>query len=115
MNRPALTSYAELTLPFPAARELWLAPTAKAWREIWTSRYNIMTFSELSLRDLLADPSLINHIPPELDAQIARNSLLHGLAIQTWEFRQQMLLSQNSQFGSKATARLWLQSRQEDL
>ncbi|CAI7608165.1 unnamed protein product [Penicillium manginii] len=115
MNRPALTSYAELTLPFPAARELWLAPTASAWREIWTSRYRIMKISELNLRDLLSDPSLINHIPPELDAEIARTALLNGLAIQTWEFRQQMLLSQGSQSGPKATTRLWLQSRQEDL
>jgi hypothetical protein len=74
-----------------------------------------MKISELNLRDLLSDPSLINHIPPELDAEIARTALLNGLAIQTWEFRQQMLLSQGSQSGPKATTRLWLQSRQEDL
>jgi hypothetical protein len=74
-----------------------------------------MTISELNLRDLLSDPTLINHIPPELDADVAQTALLHGLAIQTWEFRQQMLLSQGSQSGSKATTRLWLQSRQEDL
>jgi hypothetical protein len=74
-----------------------------------------MTVSELNLRDLLSNPSLISQIPPELDVDVARTALLHGLAIQTWEFRQQMLLSQGSQSASKATTRLWLQSRQEDL
>lgn len=115
MNRPAITSYTELTLPFPAARELWLAPTAIAWRDIWTSQYRMMGVSELNLRDLLSDTSLINHIPSELDTEVARTALLHGVAVQTWEFRQQMVLSQGCQSGPKATTRLWLQSRQEDL
>lgn len=114
MNRPAIMSYTELTLPLPACRELWLAPTAAAWRDIWTSRYRVQGPSDLDLRDLLSDPSLINHVPEELDSGIARSALLHGLAIQVWEFRQQMLLSNGSQSG-RATTRLWLQSRQEDL
>ncbi|KAJ5300346.1 uncharacterized protein N7443_005348 [Penicillium atrosanguineum] len=115
MNRSALISYTELTLPFPAARDLWLAQSAEEWKEIWTSRYGMTRGSDMSLRDLLSDSSLITHVSPELDTEIARSALLHGLAIQVWEFRQQNLLSQGSQSASRATARLWLQSRQEDL
>ncbi|KAJ6104019.1 hypothetical protein N7523_010339 [Penicillium sp. IBT 18751x] len=115
MNRSALISYTELTLPLPAARDLWLAQSAEEWKRTWTSRYAMARESDMSLRDLLSDPSLINHVCPELDVEIARSALLHGLAIQVWEFRQQNLLSQGSQSASRATARLWLQSRQEDL
>lgn len=115
MNRPALISYAELTLPLPAARDLWLAQSADEWKEVWTNRYGMARGSDMSLRDLLSDSSLISHVSPELDSEIARSALLHGLAIQVWEFRQQNLLSQGSQSASRATARLWLQSRQEDL
>ncbi|KAJ5890387.1 uncharacterized protein N7473_006615 [Penicillium subrubescens] len=115
MNRPAIISYTELTLPFPSARELWLAPTAAAWRDIWTSKYRMTGCSELNLRDLLSDPSLLSQLPPDLDRAIARTTLLQGLSLQVWEFRQQMLLSQNSRSGPRATTRLWLQSRQEDL
>jgi hypothetical protein len=115
MNRPAIISYTELTLPFPSARELWLAPTAAVWRDIWTSKYRMTGCSELNLRDLLSDPSLMSQIPPNLDRAIARTALLQGLSLQVWEFRQQMLLSQNSRSGPRATTRLWLQSRQEDL
>jgi hypothetical protein len=104
-----------LTLPFPSARELWLAPTARAWRDIWTAKYRLTGCSELNLRDLLSDPSLMSQLPPDLDLEIARSALLQGLALQVWEFRQQMLLSQNSRSGPRATTRLWLQSRQEDL
>ncbi|KAJ5917213.1 hypothetical protein N7466_010767 [Penicillium verhagenii] len=115
MNRPALTSNTELTLPFPAARDLWLAPTASAWQTLWISKYRVMEMSDLSLRDLLSDPSLITHIPVEVDFDIARSALLHGLATQVWEFRQHMVLSQGNRTESRAIARLWLQSRHDDL
>lgn len=115
MNRPALTSYTELTLPFPAARDLWLAPTAIAWRNLWIEKYRMIELSDISLRDLLSDPSLLTSMSIEKDFDIARTSLLHGLASQTFEFRQQMILSKGSQSGSRAMAQLWLQSRQEDM
>ncbi|CAG8172161.1 unnamed protein product [Penicillium olsonii] len=115
MNRPALISYTELTLPFPAARDLWLAPTASAWRDIWLEKYQSVGVSDLSLRDLLSDPSLVTTIPIDKDFDIARSALLYGLASQTWEFRQHMILSKGSPFGSRAMAQLWLQSRQDDM
>jgi hypothetical protein len=74
------------------------------------SRYQSEGFSELNLRDLLSDPSLIHHIPLEIDSALTRSALLQGLAIQVWDFCQQKRLS-----GSRATTLLWLQSRQEDL
>ncbi|KAJ5621841.1 hypothetical protein N7528_005073 [Penicillium herquei] len=110
MNRPAITSYTEFTLPLPAARDLWMAPTAAAWRDIWTTRYRNSDLCAISLHELLSDPLLLSNMPPDLDFAIAKSALLHGLALQVWEFRQQMRLT-----GSRATTRLWLQSRQEDL
>lgn len=115
MNRPALISYTELTLPLPAARDLWLAPTANVWKNLWMSKYQTTEIPALSLRNLLSDPSLMSNIPSEQDFEMTRSALLHGLASQAWEFRQQMALSQGSISGSRAMARLWLQSRQEDL
>jgi hypothetical protein len=115
MNRPTLISYTELTLPFPAARDLWLAPDANAWKELWMSKYRVVEVSDLSLRDLLSNPSLLTNMPLGVDFDIARSALLHGLSSQTWELRQQMVLSQGSQWSSRGMARLWLQSRQDDL
>lgn len=114
MNRPALTSYTELTLPFPAARDLWPAPTATAWRDLWNTKYRVTEVSDFSIRDLLSDPSLMMHIPTEMDFDVARTALLQGMASQVWETRQKMVLSQGSP-NTRAMARLWLQSRQDDL
>ncbi|KOC09725.1 hypothetical protein AFLA70_116g002921 [Aspergillus flavus AF70] len=114
MNRPAIISYTELTVPFPSTRGLWFAPSAESWRDIWIA-YQLTGCSELNLRDLLSDPSLMTQLAPELDIEVARSALLQGLALQVWECRQQMLLSQTSLSGPRATTQLWLQSRQEDL
>ncbi|KAL2808072.1 hypothetical protein BJX63DRAFT_424893 [Aspergillus granulosus] len=115
MNRPSLTSYTEYTLPFPSARELWLAPTATEWRQLWETRYSHDDPPGLSLREVLADPSVIKHLPSNVDAGVVNSALLHGLMSQVWEFRQQALLMDSSQSATRAVTRLWLQSRQEDL
>ncbi|KAJ5481159.1 hypothetical protein N7539_007053 [Penicillium diatomitis] len=115
MNRPALMSYTELTLSFPSARDLWLAPTAHTWRELWVTKYRGATSSEINLRELLSDPSILVQLPVDLDLEIATTAILQALALQVWEFRQQMLVAQDSRSGQRATNRLWLQSRQDDL
>lgn len=114
MNRPALTSYTEYTLPFPCARDLWLAPTAAAWKHLWDTKYSYTTISDLSLRDLLADPSLLDDLPPNVDAGVAKSALLHGLMSQVSSFRQQASLD-SCRADTRAMNRLWLQSRQEDM
>ncbi|KAL2833130.1 hypothetical protein BJY01DRAFT_94919 [Aspergillus pseudoustus] len=115
MNRPPLTSYSEYTLPFPSARELWLAPTATEWRQLWVTKYSHDASSGLSLREVLADPSIVDHLPLTVDGGVVKSSLLHGLMSQAWEFRQQALLIDCSPSATRAVTRLWLQSRQEDL
>ncbi|KAL2867626.1 uncharacterized protein BJX67DRAFT_80745 [Aspergillus lucknowensis] len=115
MNRPPLTSYTEYTLPFPNARELWLAPTAAAWKHLWDTKYSHSIPSALSLRELLADPSALKHIPSNIDVGVMNSALLHGQMAQVWEFRQQALLADSCYSATRAVTKLWLQSRQEDL
>ncbi|KAL5041177.1 hypothetical protein BDW71DRAFT_13821 [Aspergillus fruticulosus] len=114
MNRPALTSYAEFTVPFPSARDLWLAPTAAAWKELLETKYSHAISSNLSLRDLLADPSILTDLPTNVDTGVVNSALLHGLMSQVWMFRQQASLM-DSPTDARAVTRLWLKSRQDDL
>ncbi|KAL3471069.1 hypothetical protein BJX99DRAFT_33097 [Aspergillus californicus] len=114
MNRPSLTSYTEFTLPFPSSRELWLAPTAGEWKRLWEAEYCAMS-SDLSLRELLADPTLIKNLPVNVDRGVVRSALLHGLMSQVWNLRQQALLTDSCPSATRPVTRLWLQSRQEDL
>ncbi|KAL4748571.1 hypothetical protein BDW72DRAFT_205537 [Aspergillus terricola var. indicus] len=114
MNRPALTSYAEFTVPFPSARDLWLAPTAAAWKELLETKYSHAVSSNLSLRDLLSDLSILNDLPVNIDRGVVNSALLHGLMSQVWAFRQQASLT-NSLTNDRPVTRLWLQTRQDDL
>ncbi|KAL4953770.1 hypothetical protein BDW69DRAFT_150717 [Aspergillus filifer] len=115
MNRPGLISYTELTLPFPSSRDLWLAPAASVWKALWEKDYSQNIPFELSLRDLLADPSSMSHLPENADKGVVNSALLHGLMSQVLLFRQHASLTEICRDDSHAVTRLWLQSRQNDL
>ncbi|USW52694.1 hypothetical protein Slin15195_G060130 [Septoria linicola] len=115
--RNPLVSYAEMTLPLPACRELWLAPTAEAWNvALLENSTSDKKYSELSLRDLLADHELLGCLPVTIDKSVARAAHLHGLAAETWGHFQQSSVV-NSPFASTAdaSAKLWLQTRHQKL
>ncbi|KAL4735878.1 hypothetical protein BDV11DRAFT_208107 [Aspergillus similis] len=113
MNQPP-TSFAEFTLPIPSSRDLWLAPTAQAWKATWMAKYQ-QTAPDMSLRDLVSNPTLFHHVPGHLDARVAAAALLHGLIAKVWDIMQQKLLGRRGASKIPAQKRLLLQSRQEDL
>lgn len=110
MDRPALTTFTEFTVPLPAPRNLWMAGSAAEWRDLWTANYTNTQWPSSSLRDLMTDPSLLGRLGHGVDIEVAQSALLHGLGIQMSEFRRQSLGSQN-----RAVASLWMQARQDDL
>lgn len=115
--RNPLTSYAEMSLPLPACRDLWLAPSAEIWQLTYTSDSSTeKRHASLSLRDLLADSDLLRCLPERLDSRLARTAHLYGLAAQSWEYHQQSIVC-NSDFASNSdpSARLWMQSRHQKL
>lgn len=115
MNRPAITSYTELTLPFPAPRDLWLAQTAHSWKQLWLEKYCDMGISDICPRDIIADPSRLSNLPLYVDRQVVSTTLLHGLASQVCDFRRHIILTQYNVSKPRATFILWLESRQDDL
>ncbi|KAF9892629.1 hypothetical protein FE257_001031 [Aspergillus nanangensis] len=110
MNHPALSSYAEMTVPFPSSRDLWLAPTAQKWYSLWTIKCETAERSSLCLKDLIGDPSLFTSIPANMDAEVARFALLHALLNQAWSLQQEFSLSPG-----RPINKLWRQARQDDL
>jgi hypothetical protein len=110
-HRQPLLSYAELTLPLPASKSLWLAPSAEAWR-LQMSKIPAGDSPRPSLRSILQTESASLCLPPGVDVQIARNAYLHGLAAQSWEYTQQKTLLQ--EHGDPAS-QLWSRSRHNTL
>ena len=109
-HRQPLMSYAELMLPLPAPKVLWLAPSAEAWRARYCS--GSYTAKLPSLKTLLQDDSAVLCLPECVDAQIARSAYLHGLAAQIWEYTQQSVLLHDS---SDPSSQLWSRLRQQKL
>jgi hypothetical protein len=81
--RAPLTSYAELSLPLPAARELWMAPSAGAWRSTYLDLTSF-TSEMPSLRDLLADCEKVRFLSKPADERLAKTMYLYGIAAQCW-------------------------------
>lgn len=109
-QRQPLISYAELTLPLPASKLLWLAPSAEAWKTRMLTAKN--SDVRPSMRSILQDEGASLNLHQGFDSQIIRSTYLHGLAAQIWEHSQQAVLLQDF---SDPSSQLWLRSRQQKL
>lgn len=107
-----LVSYAEMTLPLPASKDLWFAPCAELWKPLFLRHPQKHT---TSLCDLLADNELIHCIPPTIDQRMANKAYVHGLAALCWEHSQQAKLFANVDPNVNPSAKLWIQSRYQAL
>lgn len=113
-HRQPLVSYAELSLPLPASRELWLAPSAEAWKESYSNLSETSTGSDVSVRALLADENIASCIPGSIDHGICGTAFLYGVSAQVWEHAQQSVLMEES-LDRDASNSLWMQSRHQHL
>lgn len=115
--RQPIVSYAELSLPLPACRELWLAASSTAWRDIYNSMaHNGQLGSRaLSVRHLLADCDLLKSIPPGKDGPFATSTALYGIAAEIWHWEQQKALILVNDREGDADDELWLRAKHQKL
>ncbi|KAL4763077.1 Zn(II)2Cys6 transcription factor domain-containing protein [Aspergillus foveolatus] len=76
-------SYAELSLPFPEHRQLWMARSANQWLRAYIQLQGLQQRSHNSrqpcLRDYIADPLRLQTIPPLYDSSLAYLTVLHAV------------------------------------
>lgn len=113
--RNPLVSYAEMTLPLPASRDIWLAPNAEAWKATYLEKAAGFVENGLSVRDLLADSELVKCLPSTVDNNSAKILQLYGLAALTWEQQQQSQLLSSPFASVDPSSKLWLESRHQKL
>jgi hypothetical protein len=82
-----LISFAELTLPLPASRELWLAQDAEHWKTLYLNRHTAQQQQEeeLTLVDLLQEPV---DIPEHCDLKFTRLIIMCGIWGMIWHQTQ---------------------------
>lgn len=113
-HRQPVLSYAELSLPLPASRNLWLAPTAEIWHKLFLDSSELAQIEHRSVRSMLADQKPLACLPGMVDHGLATTMYLYGVSAQTWEFNQQSILMAVGN-DDDASLRLWMQSRHQSL
>ncbi|KAK7725135.1 hypothetical protein SLS57_004048 [Botryosphaeria dothidea] len=115
MTRNPLTSFSEFSVPFPAERDIWLAPTPSAWRAIHLSKVRAPDPVFNSLKDMLMKPDRLNALSGDADFNMSTSIFVHGIGALVWDYRKQASITQETQSHDDPTAHLWMQSRRQDL
>ncbi|KAI5465861.1 hypothetical protein BGZ63DRAFT_411326 [Mariannaea sp. PMI_226] len=87
LTNPAI-SYAELTLPLPASRDLWFAKTAEEWKRLYLGLDASEVKRAPSVADLFHDTNLLSTNRHRLDVQLSLSVFLHGFWALILEYRQ---------------------------
>ncbi|KPM40652.1 hypothetical protein AK830_g5890 [Neonectria ditissima] len=87
LTNPAM-SYAELTLPLPASRDLWFAKTSEEWKRLYLEREANSSKRAPSIGDVLHDVNLLSTNRHRLDVQLSLSVFLHGFWALILEYRQ---------------------------
>ncbi|KAJ9632338.1 hypothetical protein H2203_000743 [Taxawa tesnikishii (nom. ined.)] len=83
-----LVSYAELALPIPESRTLWLVPSAEQWKQVYLNRSPNRIIKSPSLSDLLQNVDLLVEQAGLIDEGVGSLALLCGAWALIWEYRQ---------------------------
>lgn len=112
-------SYAELTLPLPEPRELWLARTATEWKAEYLQRNARQNAAAPSVGDLLHDIHSLPNNHQLVDVQLAVSIYLHAFWALILEYRQLSAVHRSrpytSGIGGGQNQNLLLSSRHQEL
>jgi hypothetical protein len=92
--RPPLISPAQMYLPIPASRKLWLAADAHSWRNTFLAQSSLESRPMPSTVDMLSDFELFSSADHSTDISLCRLLVAHSLAHEVFEYRQQAQMLQ---------------------
>jgi hypothetical protein len=95
MRSPLITP-AQMHLPVPCSRELWLAPNAHAWRSAFLAQHPADSGALPSTIDMFSDPELFSSVDHHADKSLCRLLVAHSMAHDVFEYRQQAQMLQHA-------------------
>lgn len=114
-HRQPVISFAELLLPLPASRKLWLAPDAVTWQSLYADVHSECTVVDLSLHHVSAEEDLPLHLFNGYDKALLVGMKLCAIAAQVWDYQQMRSLSSGHSTSSDPSSELWTQARLQKL
>ncbi|RYC84025.1 hypothetical protein BFJ63_vAg13112 [Fusarium oxysporum f. sp. narcissi] len=85
-----LVKYTEMSVPLPAARSLWDASSAEAWRSAYLALENQSLASLPQLRTCYSNFATLLHLGDALDAPSAGLAILSGLWMNVWQYKERV-------------------------
>lgn len=95
MRSPLITP-AQMHLPAPASRELWLAPDAQTWRSAYLAQNPAEGATLPSTIEMFSDPESFSGRDHHSDKSLCRLLVAHSLAHEVFEYRQQFQMLQHA-------------------
>ncbi|KAJ5701956.1 hypothetical protein N7488_009504 [Penicillium malachiteum] len=96
-------------------RDLWLAPSATAWKEAMLS-YGVTLDESPSWPAIAQNPSVLDNLPIFYHKPLVAQVVMHGFWSQVWAYQEsQRFFRANGQLAMQATTTLWLSCQHEDL
>lgn len=83
-----LFSYAEVSLPLPESRNLWMAANANEWKSLYLASTNNISGRIPSVVDCIHDLELLERFSQFIDEKASNTAFLHAAWGLVWEYRQ---------------------------
>lgn len=114
MQNPLLAP-AQMMLPLPASSDLWLAPNAHAWRNLYLAKQPPTQSALPSMLDVFGNVNTLDGLTDFVDQPLCVLIASHAMAYEVWQFRQQAQLLSNWQDQGRRDRWLTHLNRQRDL
>ncbi|KAL4960225.1 Zn(II)2Cys6 transcription factor [Aspergillus stella-maris] len=114
--RPTSSSLTELSCPLPAARDIWQASNATAWREAVLAKPPISDKDVPTWAAIMEDGSLLAGLETHYDTSLIALVIVHGYWSQIWAYHESLrFFRHKTSRTSQARTMLWLSCQQQDL
>jgi hypothetical protein len=104
--RNPLISYAQMNLPLPSPRDLWLAPDSQTWANMVVAGTASVFSQPPLLVDLFANIDVLDGMDSKVDVYLCYLTALHATAAQVWDHKQHSVFMKNCSHTSDEAASL---------
>ncbi|OIW30850.1 hypothetical protein CONLIGDRAFT_660800 [Coniochaeta ligniaria NRRL 30616] len=117
LQKNPLMSFTELAFSLPAARDMWKAPTAKAWRETWLRKTPLDPNTNVPrVADLMHRLRAADELGEYVDMELCYTAVLYGFWGQISAHREAVrFYGDRKEHGRESSHRLWLKTQHQEL
>lgn len=108
-----LISYTELVFSLPASQDLWRAPNAEAWRQIYLSKKSLPRPMP-RVTEIMHNINKVDEFQDSVDLELCYGVVLYGFWGQVAAYRETTHFYATAN-GNNNTHRLWLRSQHQEL